>query len=276
MLVAHGREADPARVVGRHLVALQHVGEELTDARDRLLVGLARRPVAVGVLREACLLPHRRGHLDDERAAVGVVGIAMDLHHAVGRLLDVELEGVEHLVGAQPDVAAVALLESGHERVGIPTADRRPQPVTGDHEVVGAAQLLDVWRPGAELDRDPALAAPVLQDLEQAPARHGGEAVAAAGDHLALEVDVDVVPDGELSLHLGEDHGVGVLDAAERLVAEDHPETEGVVSSIALPDSDLVPLAGLGGQLLCQRTEVEPAGAASDHCDPHDCNILRS
>ena len=35
-------EADPARVVGQHLVAVEDVGEELADPRDRRLVGLAR------------------------------------------------------------------------------------------------------------------------------------------------------------------------------------------------------------------------------------------
>ena len=120
----------------------------------------------------------------------------------------------------------------------------RVEPVAGDDQVVGAGELVDVGRLGAVVERDAELAAAVLQDLEQPPARHRGEPVATAGDHLALDVDVDVVPDRELPLHPGEHLGVGVLDAAQRLVAEDHAEPERVVGGVALPHGDLVAPAG--------------------------------
>lgn len=55
-----------------------------------------------------------------------------------------------------------------------------------------------------------------------------------------MGVDVDVVPAGEVALHLGVDLGVRVLDAAQRLVGEDDAEAEGVVGAIALPHGDLV------------------------------------
>ena len=42
------------------------------------------------------------------------------------------------------------------------------------------------------------------------------------------------------SRHLLGDRGVGVADAAEGLVGEDHAEAEGVVGGVALPDGDLV------------------------------------
>ena len=69
--------------------------------------------------------------------------------------------------------------------------------------------------------------------------------------------------------HPGVDRRVGVLDAAERLVAEHHPEAERVVGGVALPDGDLVVGAGLPGELLAERAEVEPARPAADHRDPH-------
>ena len=78
------------------------------------------------------------------------------------------------------------------------------------------------------------------------------------------------------ALHLGVDRRVGVLDAAERLVGEHHPEAERVVRGVALPHGDLVVGAGLPGELLAERAEVEPTRPAPDHRDPHPVNILRS
>ena len=115
------------------------------------------------------------------------------------------------------------------------------------------------------MHRDAELGAALLEHLEQAAPAHGGEPVAAAGDDLAAVVHVDVVPARELALHLPVDAGVGVLDAAERLVGEDDTEAEGVIGRIALPDCDV----GSGQQLARQGGEVQPARAAASNRDPH-------
>ena len=83
----------------------------------------ARRQVSRGrgQLGEAGRPPDGVVHLHDERAARGVVGVAVHLHHAVRRLLDIELERVEDQVGAQPHVPAVSKIKFGTER-GRPTA----------------------------------------------------------------------------------------------------------------------------------------------------------
>ena len=59
-LVADRGEADPAGVVGHHLVPVEHVGEELADPLDRLLVGLARRPRRGRRTRRSRPSPRRR------------------------------------------------------------------------------------------------------------------------------------------------------------------------------------------------------------------------
>ncbi len=115
------------------------------------------------------------------------------------------------------------------------------------------------------MDLDPQVGAALLEDLEQSLAAERREAVAPAGDDLALEVDVDVVPARELPLHLVVDDGVGVGDAPERLVREDDAEAERVVGGVALPHADLV----VGAELLGESGEVEPAWPATDDCDPH-------
>ena len=62
---------------------------------------------------EAGAAPDRIVHLDDEGAAGRVVRIAVDLHDAVRRLDDVELEGVEDEVGPEPHELAAAHVEVG-------------------------------------------------------------------------------------------------------------------------------------------------------------------
>ena len=115
------------------------------------------------------------------------------------------------------------------------------------------------------MDRDAEFGAALLEDLEQPAPAHGRKAVAAAGDDLAAVVHVDVVPAGELALHLPVDAGVGVLDAAEGLVGEHHAEAEGVIGRVALPDRDL----GGGQELAGQGGEVEPAWPAACDRDAH-------
>ncbi len=264
-LVAHRGEVDPPRVVGQDLVAVEHVGEQLAHAGDRGVVGLARREVTVGVLPEAGVAPDLGVHLHDERAAVGVEGVPMDLHHPGRRLCDVELERVEDPVGAQPHVLAVALLQGGPEAGGVGGADRGVQPVGGDDEVVVGGERAHVRGGGAEPHLHAQLPAARLQDLQQPLARHRREAVPAAGDHLAAVVHVDVVPAGELRLHRAVHRRVGVLDAAERLVGEDDSEAEGVVGGVAFPDGDLVVRA----ELLGEGGEVQASGAATHHSDLH-------
>ena len=94
----------------------------------------------------------------------------------------------------------------------------------------------------------------------------------ARGERGSAEVHVDVVPAGELAPHGREDLPVGVLDAAERLVREHHPEAERVVGGVALPDGDLVP----GVQLLGQGREVQAARTATQDRDAHEPIVCRN
>lgn len=72
--------------------------------------------------------------------------------------------------------------------------------------------------------------------------------------------DVDVVPADEVRLECLVDGGVGVFDAAERFVGEDHAEAEGVVGGVAFVDGDLA----AGGEAFEEGGGVEAAGATAD------------
>lgn len=270
--VAYGGEVEPLRVVGEDVVAREFPGEESADALDGLLVGDARRELdALGGV-EAGAAPDVLVHLDDEGGAAVGVGVAVDLHGPPLGLLDEELEGLEDPVGAEPHVLVVAPVQGGAEDLRMGRPNTGVGSVGGDHQVVRGGQAVGGGRPEAHVD--PEGAAALLEQAEKFLAAHGGEALPADGVALAAEVDVDVGPAGEPPCHgLGE-LGVGVLDAAECLVGEDHAEAEGVVGGVALPDGDVVGRV----ELFHESSEVEAAGATandrdlqggcSSHCSP--------
>ena len=134
VLVAHRGEVDPPGVVGHHLVAVEHVGEQLPDPRDRLLVGLARGELPGGEARRSRPRRQTSSFISTMNVLpVGVERVAVDLHHAVRRLADVELEGVEDLVGAQPHVLAGAHGPGSagtSRRTGSRTAELSPSAAT--------------------------------------------------------------------------------------------------------------------------------------------------
>lgn len=93
-----------------------------------------------------------------------------------------------------------------------------------------------------------------------------GETVPAGAVAYAPVHDVDVVPADEVLPERLVDDGVGVFDAAEGLVGEDHAEAEGLVGGVAFPDGDVT----AGVEALQQGCRVEPAGAAADDRHAHE------
>jgi hypothetical protein len=207
--------------------------------------------------------PDLLAHLDDDGRGVGRVGVAVQLHHAVLGLGDVEAEGVEGEVGGEPDVAAAVGGEAGAERVAVGRPGGAVYAVGGDDEVVLPGQAVGVRGLGAKAQLDAEGAAAVVQDLQEPAAAEGGETVSAGGLAGASVDDVDVVPADEVGLEGRVDGRVGVFDAAEGLVGEDHSEAEGVVGGVAFPDGDLA----VGGEAFEEGGGVEAAGASADDRD---------
>jgi hypothetical protein len=81
-------------------------------------------------------------------------------------------------------------------------------------------------------------------------------------------VHVDVVPDRKVLRQPLVESSVCLLDATERLVGKDDPETKGVVGSISLPDLDLF----VSIQQLDQRRQIEPRRPTADDRDS-ECRL---
>ncbi len=237
---AHGREPDPAAVVGDQVTALERVGEDLRAEGDGRLVALARLPGAIARVELAALQPALLLELHDEGAHGVAVRVGVRLHDAAVRLGDEELERLEDERRAEPDVARPARVDARPEHVLPRLPGEAVGPVGRDHEVVRLAELVERRRELPVVDVHPEFLAPLAQDGQQALAADRGKAVPAGRDHVAAVVDVDVVPDREIPRELLVERGVRLLDSPQSFVREHDPEAECVVGRVALPDLDPV------------------------------------
>src|SRR5258708_26843802 len=115
----------------------------------------------------------------------------MGLEPAVLGLHEGEGEGIEHLGRAQPHEAAAALVDIGPKGIGIARAHLAVDAVRGDDQVgvVLARHRLVVLHEVLEHQLHAHVLAARLQDVEQLLAAYADEAMAAAAQAAALEVD---------------------------------------------------------------------------------------
>ncbi len=207
--------------------------------------------------------------LDDEGRLPLVEAVRVHLEDAVRVLDHDEREGVEAARGAEPRVLRLPHVEVGAEVLRVLAADRAVDAVGGDDEIRVAepegGEVGVVAHLGLEADVDAHVARALLEDGEQPLARDPAEAVSAGSDRDALEVDVDVVPVGEVVGDRLVGGRIGVAEVLERLIGEDDAPPEGVVGPIALEHGD--PMRGI--RALEQEREVETRRSTADRHDLH-------
>ncbi|MNQ88165.1 hypothetical protein D3C85_1034200 [compost metagenome] len=219
-------------------------------------------------LLDAGSLPGFLGRLDDEGRHAVFVAVGMRLEPAVLGLDEGEGEGVEHLLGAQPDKAAAALVDVGVEGVGVAGADLAVDAVGGNDEVGvvfpgdGLVVLDEVFKHQLHAH----VFATRLQDVQQLLAANADKAVAAAADAAAFEMDVDVIPMVECIANGLSGNGVCLAQVLHGGVGEHHAPSKSVIRTIAFDDGDVV-----GGVLqFHEQTEIQAGGTAADadyfHC----------
>ncbi|MNM71291.1 hypothetical protein D3C81_829520 [compost metagenome] len=260
----HAREADP----DRRAAQVRRVGDQLVAvevAREQLLA--VRHALFLAHLLDAGGAPDRFRRFDDKGRGVVVEAVGMRLEPAVLGLLEGEREGIEQLVRAQPDKAALARIDVRLEGVGVAGADTAVQAVRGDHQVglVLHRQRLVVGDIVLEYQPDAERFAARLQDIEQALAADADKAVATGADGAAADMDVDVVPVVEGGIDLGSAVRVGLLEVVHGGVGEHHAPAESVVRPVALDHDDLV------GRVLQfhQQAEVQPGRSAANTKHSH-------
>src|SRR6266516_6366749 len=104
---------------------------------QRLAVGQASR--LVGLVQPGAP-PDLLGALDNKGRSCAVEGVGVNLEQPVFVLAKNEGEGVEELVGAEPDETRISLDQTRLECLGVLRADLAVDPVGGDQQV--GARLL--------------------------------------------------------------------------------------------------------------------------------------
>src|SRR6185295_4750162 len=120
-----------------------------------------------------------------------------------------------------------------------------------------------------ELDANPECLRARLQDLEQRFALDPAEPVPGRPQHVAAELDLDVVPACEPARDLRVGFGIGRREVPERRVGEHHAEPERIRGPVALEDHDLV----LGRTALDEDAEIQPSRASADTGDLHRATL---
>ena len=165
--------------------------------------------------------------------------VDVGLEPAVFGLLKNEVEGVELLVGAEPDKPVGPRDHVGFKHIGVQVADARVDAVAGDDQIgirevgVGHHVLL-------KHQLDTQLFTTRLQDVEQLLAANAHKTVAAAADGAALETQLDVVPVVEGLLDGGGGGWVPLAHVLHGGVGEHHAPAKSVVRLVALDHGDVV------------------------------------
>ena len=191
VLVADHREAAPGRAIGDEPMPLQEMRPQILQVGDGL--GLAQ--VAEGRFR---LGPGRLRRFDHPGAHVAPVLVGAEVPDAefVGR--EVERESVRGRRAAEPDEMIAAQLEGGLEVLLVAGADEAVDAVGRDDQV-DIGELVEIADLARELELDADIAAARLQHHQQGAALGAAEAVTGGAHDLAVEMEVDLVPIGELA-----------------------------------------------------------------------------
>ncbi len=252
--VQPGRAAHMARI-GHQLMAVERLGKEFFAELNRLLL--------VHLVETMGLKDVIRG-FDDEGRSVLIEAVDMRLEPAVFGALEVEGEGVEALVRAEPDITVWPNDHVGLEYVGVSIADPRVDAVGGDDEV-RIGEFLVAFDVVLEREFDTEFEAAILEDIEHLLAADADEAVARRPDLTALENQFDVVPVVEGDLDRLGSLRIPLAHRLHRRIREDHPPPEGVEGAVPLDDRYAV----FRVLALHQQRKIEAGWPATDTDDPH-------
>ena len=219
------------RRVVEQFIAAEIFGEQVFTPCD----ALADRHFA-----EAQRLPGIFGHLDNKSAGVVIEAVGMGPYPALFGLDEDEGEGIELVMGAEPDKAVLALIHAGLKFIRIGLAHPAVEAVSGNDKVVPEIRLkaLDL---GLKCYRYAECGSAALQNIQHAAPRDAAKPVPARGDGGALEMHIDIIPMGKAIENFLRRFGIVIAQILDRRVGEHHAPAERVVMRVALDHMDIMP-----------------------------------
>src|SRR5262245_42421610 len=184
---------------------------------------------------------------------------------AVLGLTEEEGERIEWPRGAHPGEEVRPQVDARLEPIAKSLAEVGIDAIRDHHEIGIANGGIERRDFALVLDLDAQRAGAPPQDLQQRRARAAAKPVASDAVRGAAEMDLDVVPIGEVADDRAVALAVVGLEGVERLVREHDPEAEGIVGPVALEHGDARPRP----RLLHQNREIEAGRAAADHMNLH-------
>ena len=209
--------------------------------------------------------PDGFGRLNNEGREAWLKPIGMGLKPAVLGLFKGEGEGLEGLLGAKPDKAALAGVNVRLKDIAVATTNTAIEAIAGNDEVglvLGNGDLVvvdlttkdQVHTGGATV---------VLQNVEEPLAPDAAETMARRTYRAAFKKNLNIVPVIKRLQNLLSGVGVGGAQIGECLVREDHPPAKGVVGLVALQHSH-----GEGGVAFFeQQGGIEACGPSANRQD---------
>ena len=180
-------------------------------------------------------------------------------------LAEEEGEGIERPGRAHPREKVGPQIKARLEPVGKRLSHAGIDAVGDHHEISIADDGIERGDFALVLDFNAQSARAPAQNLQERGARAAAEPVASDTVRRAAEMDLDVVPIGEVADDCAIALVVVGFEGVERLVREHHAEAERVVGPVALEHGD----ARLRPGLFHENGEVEPGRAATDHVNLH-------
>ena len=191
LLAEDARELAPVGAVQQQLVTLQLVGVDLRQ--------LVARAFLVEFF-ETVTLPAGLIHLEHPGRGIGLILVGMRTDDAVLGHAEEIVEFVHRTGRAHPAESVGLVRDRWLEMLGKVIADGGVDAVGRENDIGIGKLLLNLRRidAGRKVHRDVEFAAALLQNLQQGEARRAAKTIAGAADFLALEVDGDVIPVGEM------------------------------------------------------------------------------
>ena len=250
--------------VGHQFVAVEVVLKDLFADRDGLFLGLFAKAVGVESLLTA---------FDDESRRVFVELIGVDPDPAFVSLFKNKGKSVvKFLMRAEPDEGAAAHVDVWLEGFFEFHPGSGVQTVGGDHQIVVIHVFGGILDLGLELQVHAQRARPLLQDQQQPLAPNTAETMARAVDHVALVVQGDIVPIGEMAADFACRDGVINLKIVQRFIRQHNAPAEGVIGAVAFQHRHI----GLGLAQFQRNREVQPRRtAAKTDCTHRNSPLVR-